>query len=751
MNRWPRAVSLLRASILGLAAGVMSWPLSIGAGVLAAVFGALIGALAGDRLSRSRLRTASVLSLALAVALLGAVMARWWVRTSWPAEWVGPVIALAMGEVMLWLALLLPGVLALRLAAARRPSIAVLEVILVGLALVTSVAAHRNLKLHRPLWLGDWAWSRGLSPELPLLALGGLGSLVLAALLLRRGRRGAAAKAGTYADSLPWVAAGQQADPQSADSGTTSSGRRLLLHFLPLLLVALAFLLLVRPEDLPGPSAGGDLGLTGDPAAAEPEEGGGGQRRDRDGQSLPQLGDLQFKDQYQSDGRQSPVAVVVLHDDYSPPAGVYYFRQAVFSQYNGRRLVQATRDDVDLDVVHHFPSTVLRLDHAPPLSEQRRALHTTTGLLVDHLKPFALDSPAELRPSRNPSTMRFMRAFEAVSHVQVLPYQEMLGQRPGAADWDEEVWRHYTEAPSDPRYAELAATMTSILHDDYRDDPLGQALAVKSYLDREGIYSLKSKHAGAADPAASFLFGDLTGYCVHFAHAAAYLLRTLGVPARVASGYAVAEAARGGGSALMIRGADAHAWPEIYLEGVGWVVVDLAPERTLDEPVENPDQALQRMLGEMMRQARRPLEEDQLAAVFDLRRWARWAGVLALLLALVAALVKSYRRLAPSFAGAGQLYRVAYRAALDRLAEIGLRRRFGESRERFARRVAVTSPAFVDLTGRHLAAAFGSRREGSEVAWHQLSSELSEQLRHRVPVWRRLLGLANPFSWWGVH
>ncbi len=747
MNRRPRLVSLLRASILGLAAGVMSWPLSVGAGVMAAVLGALIGALAGDRLSRSRLRTASVLSLALAAAVFAVVVARWWVRASWPAELAGPVMALAAGEAMLWLALLLPGVLALRLVAARRPSMAVLEVILVGVALVASVAAHRDLKLHRPLWLGDWAWSRGLSPELPLLALGGLGSLVLAALLLRRGRRGGVVEAGTLAGSLPWVAAGRQLE----DSETTSSGRRLLLHFLPLLLVALAFLLLVRPEDLPGPSAGGGLGLTGDPAEAEPGEGGRGQRRERGGQSLPQLGDLQFKDQYQSDGRQSPVAVVVLHDDYAPPSGVYYFRQAVFSQYNGRRLVQATRDDVDLDVVHYFPSSVLRLDHAPPLSEQRRALHTSTGLLVDHVKPFALDSPVELRPSRNPSTMRFQRAFEAVSHVQVLPYQEMLGQRPGAADWDEQVWRHYTEAPNDPRYAELAATMTSILHEDYRDDPLGQALAVKAYLDREGIYSLNSKHAGAADPAASFLFGDLTGYCVHFAHAATYLLRTLGVPARVASGYAVAEAARGGGSAVMIRGADAHAWPEIYLEGVGWVVVDLAPERTLDDAVEDPDQALQRMLGEMMRQARRPLEEDQLAAAFNLRRWARWLGILALLLGLAAALVKLYRRVAPRFVGAGELYRVAYRAALDRLAEIGLRRRFGESREHFARRVEATSPAFVDLTGGHLAAAFGSRRVESEVAWRQLSSKLGEQLRHRVPAWRRLLGLANPFSWLGVH
>src|SRR5690606_26724776 len=62
-----------------------------------------------------------------------------------------------------------------------------------------------------------------------------------------------------------------------------------------------------------------------------------------------------------------------------------------------------------------------------------------------------------------------------------------------------------------------------------------------------------------------FLFGDLTGYCVHFAHAAVFLMRAVGVPARVGTGYALPEANRQGGSALLLRNSDQHAWPEVYL------------------------------------------------------------------------------------------------------------------------------------------------------------------------------------------
>lgn len=711
----PGLISFLRAVVLAIAAAMLCWPLTVTSGVLLAVLGALAGAVAGDLASRTRLRSSGMLAVCVVLLAAGTWTAHLAVRSETVARALGPVAALWLSEAALWFVLVTPVVFALRFLAARRPVLGVLEVLAVAGSFVLSLAAHREGMVNRPLPIGDWAWSRGLDPVTALLAIGALMTAILAALLLSEDRR-----------------------------------KRLPLHFAVLAALALLLLLVVSVVSPPKPDPAGGLGLTGKPEDAEDQEGdaqdaqGGGSSSDRS----DELDDLDFRDNYSSGGQQAPVAVVLLHDDYSPPSGVYYFRQSAFSQYNGRRLVQATRDDVDRDVVPRFPAKPVRVPDAPEVSDKRMDLKTSMGLLVDHVRPFALDSPAALRPTRNPDPMRFQRTFEVLSRVQTLPYPEMIGLRPGKAGWSDGQWEHYTEAPSDPRYRELADRLMDYLKPEYRDDPLAEALAIKAYLDKKGIYSRRSTHAGADDPTASFLFGDLTGYCVHFAHGATYLMRARGIPARVAAGYAIAEAARGSGSTLMVRGADAHAWPEIYLEGAGWVVIDPAPEQTLDEPAGPPDQRLQSMLGEMMRK-QRPEEMD----FEEARRLINWQRLRTwLLYALLAALatayaVKFYRTLVPYFSRPLQRYRVAYRAALDRLAEVGLKRRFGESREHFAERVRGFAPSFDELTRHHLGWALGSAERGDAGRLSHLMIGVERELRRAKPAWRWLAGLLNPVSW----
>jgi len=727
-----RLPTALRALVMGSAAGLLAWPLTVGSGVTSAILGAFAGTAVGERAARSRARTPSLLVLAALFAAAGTWVARALVASSAIAGILGPLAAVALSEALFWAFLIAPGVFALRLLAVRVPACAAFEVLAVGGVLALTLAVHRQGRVHRPLTLGDWAWSQGIDPALVFLVFGGLASFLLAALLISERRV-----------------------------------RRVPLHFAALFAIAIALLFLVRVGGLPKPRPSADLGLTGDPAEAKEEgedgaQGGEGEEERRarprrggggGGEGTGQFDDMEFRDEYSSSGNEAPVAMVLLHDDYSPPSGVYYFRQTAFSQYNGRRLVQATRRDVDADILRYFPSSPFEVPEAPPVSERRKDLRTTIGLLIDHVRPFALDSPAALRPVENPNPMRFQRALEVVSHVQTLPYQEMIGQRPGAEDWDEKIWRHYTEAPSDPRYGELASEMVAQLQDTYRTDPLAQALAVKHYLDKNGIYSRRSTHAEADDPTASFLFGDLTGYCVHFAHAATYLLRARGVPARVSAGYALAEGNRGGGSGLMIRGQDAHAWPEIYLRGIGWVVVDLTPEQVLDATATAPDQALQQTLGEMLRQSpeyREWLEETA-------TEWPTWreiltvlAQVLAVLLVLAYA-VKLYRRLAPRLAGGSQIHRLGYRAVLDQLVEVGLRRRHGESRELFARRGSELAPSFAELTGEHLGWALGSRRTAPPEAVGRLVERAGEELNRAIPLWRRALGALDPTSWLRVR
>lgn len=77
------------------------------------------------------------------------------------------------------------------------------------------------------------------------------------------------------------------------------------------------------------------------------------------------------------------------------------------------------------------------------------------------------------------------------------------------------------------------------------------------------------------DFAEYFLSESHRGYCVHFATAATLLLRTMGIPARYAEGYAVPVGENGQWSNAPDR--NAHAWVELYFPGTGWVPFEVTP------------------------------------------------------------------------------------------------------------------------------------------------------------------------------
>jgi hypothetical protein len=123
-----------------------------------------------------------------------------------------------------------------------------------------------------------------------------------------------------------------------------------------------------------------------------------------------------------------------------------------------------------------------------------------------------------------------------------------------------------------------------------------------------------------------------------------------------------------------------------------------------------------------------------------------WLLALLACLLLVLYSVKVWRRLAPSWAGAADLPRVVYRAELDRIGEVAIRREPGESRESFASRIRERLPSFAPLTTAHAAAAYG----GHESDPRQLRDEAANvrrDIRGRFPLWKRFLGFITPWSW----
>lgn len=466
----------------------------------------------------------------------------------------------------------------------------------------------------------------------------------------------------------------------------------------------------------------------------------------------------QLTDQSDQGPSQSPapMAVVVLDNDYSPPSQGYYFRQEAWSELDGARLVPATVDGADGDTLADFPTRSTAVRATPP--GERTRVTATVAMLIDHQHPFALESPVRFEPATNPNPERFVRAYRFESLAQETDYGELLGRQAGSPDWTDEVRALYLEAHADPRFAELAQ---QILDDNLpptmHDDPFARALSIKLWLDRELIYSTAERHANVEDPTVDFLFGNRTGYCVHFAHTAVFLWRALGLPARIGTGYMVPEENRRGGSAILVRSGDAHAWPELYLDGVGWVVLDIAAERNLDEPGQPLDEDLQRMLGEMARdQPADPadeIEEDPAeGSGLSVNPWLALGVLLGAVLTVLYG-IKLWRRLAPLFAGQRSVARVRYRALLDRLAEVGLAREYGETREQFARRVGTLAPAFEQATSLHVAArlrdpgtAAAQRPEWSGTVWREVSRDFGRQVSGGTRWWRRLVGFLHPVS-----
>ncbi len=86
----------------------------------------------------------------------------------------------------------------------------------------------------------------------------------------------------------------------------------------------------------------------------------------------------------------------------------------------------------------------------------------------------------------------------------------------------------------------------------------------------------------ASDDIDGFLFDTRRGFCAHYAGAMTFMLRSVGVPARVVAGYQGGEW-NGEAGYLTVRQFDAHAWVEYWQAGQGWISVDptaaVAPER----------------------------------------------------------------------------------------------------------------------------------------------------------------------------
>lgn len=123
-------------------------------------------------------------------------------------------------------------------------------------------------------------------------------------------------------------------------------------------------------------------------------------------------------------------------------------------------------------------------------------------------------------------------------------------------------------------------------------NPYDKAVAIQNFLrGPEFTYSVEAPVDGGYDGSGMEVMARFlelkSGYCVHYAGTMAVMARAAGIPSRVAVGYTpgspTGNTAEGpGGTELrefVVDSRNAHAWPELYFEGVGWVQFEPTPSR----------------------------------------------------------------------------------------------------------------------------------------------------------------------------
>jgi transglutaminase-like putative cysteine protease len=129
-----------------------------------------------------------------------------------------------------------------------------------------------------------------------------------------------------------------------------------------------------------------------------------------------------------------------------------------------------------------------------------------------------------------------------------------------------------------PRTLQFAADLRNQIVDpsDRDSHAHDQALinAVLNHFRRGGYhYTLRPPLLLAHDSIDEFLFQTRLGFCEHYAAAFVVLMRAVGIPARVVTGYQGGEINPVDGN-LTVRQSDAHAWAEVWMPGQGWKRVD---------------------------------------------------------------------------------------------------------------------------------------------------------------------------------
>ncbi|MHC3379673.1 transglutaminase TgpA family protein [Haloarcula sp. H-GB5] len=180
---------------------------------------------------------------------------------------------------------------------------------------------------------------------------------------------------------------------------------------------------------------------------------------------------------------------------------------------------------------------------------------------------------------------RPLPAGTTYSATSVTPPDDPEVLRTSGRDYPDAVESRYTGVPAST--SAQVGPFTDRLTED-SDSPYETATTIEQWLEANKDYSLNVSQPPEDDVASEFIFQMDEGYCEYFATSMVVMLRSQDIPARYVVGYSTGE--QTGQNQYTVRGMNAHAWVEVYFEGVGWVKFDPTPGQ---ERLASEQQAMQ--------------------------------------------------------------------------------------------------------------------------------------------------------------
>ena len=274
----------------------------------------------------------------------------------------------------------------------------------------------------------------------------------------------------------------------------------------------------------------------------------------------------------------------------------YYWRSRTFSHYEGGRWTPSAT--VRLTV----PEAGFTIQGVPALPDARETVRqnvtmvlSASRLIYAAAQPIALGLPATIDLSYVDEAQRQMdisvirprqvlHTGDEYSVTSSVITADAPSLRRAGQDYPQWVLATYLQVGSSitQRTRDLAL---QIISEAGASTPYDQAKAIERWLRTNIAYDETIPGAPPGiDPVDWVLFEDRRGYCNYYASAMIVMLRSIGIPARMAAGFSQGEWDASTGS-FLIRERNAHTWVEVYFPGYGWVEFEpTAGQSPLDRP-----------------------------------------------------------------------------------------------------------------------------------------------------------------------